>query len=55
MPVRIFTDAASERTITLMRTGSTRTMIAYAYGDRIIWGASARIIAHTIGIVKNAV
>ena len=55
VPVRIFTDDASERTITLMRNGSTRTMIAYAYGDRISWGAAARIIANTIDIVKNAV
>lgn len=55
VPVRVFVDDGSKRTITLIRNGSTRTMPAYAYGDRIIWGASARIIANTIDIVNNAV
>ncbi len=54
VPVRVFVDETSKRTITLIRDGSTRTMPAYAYGDRIIWGASARIIANTLDIVKNA-
>ena len=54
VPVRIFVDDASRRTITLIRNGSTRNMIAYAFEDRIIWGASARIIANTLEIVKNA-
>ena len=54
VPVRVFVDDASKRTITLIRNGGTRKMIAFAYGDRIIWGASARIIANTIDIVKNA-
>lgn len=55
VPVRVFVDDGSKRTITLIRNGSTRTMPAYAYGNRIIWGASARIIANTIDIVNNAV
>lgn len=55
VPVRVFVDDSSKRTITLVRNGSTRTMPAYAYGNRIIWGASARIIANTIDIVNNAV
>jgi 8-oxo-dGTP pyrophosphatase MutT (NUDIX family) len=54
VPVRVFVDDGSKRTITLIRNGSTRTMPAYAYGNRIIWGASARIIANTIDIVNNA-
>ena len=54
VPVRVFVDDASKRTITLIRNGTTRTINAYAYGDRIIWGASARIIANTLEIVKNA-
>ncbi len=53
VPVSVFVDDASKRTITLIRNGGTRTMTAFAYGDRIIWGASARIIANTIDIVKN--
>jgi hypothetical protein len=54
VPVSVFVDDASKRTITLIRNGGTRTMTAFAYGDRIIWGVSARIIANTIDIVKNA-
>ncbi len=53
VPVRVFVDDASKRTITLIRDGCTRTITAYAYGDRIIWGASARIIANTLDIVEN--
>lgn len=53
IPVRVFVDDTSKRNITLIRNGSTRTMPAYAYGDRIIWGASARIMANTIEIVNN--
>jgi len=52
--VRIFVDEVSKRTITLIRNGTTRKINAYAYEDRIIWGASARIIANTIDIVMNA-
>ena len=54
VPVRIFVDEVSKRTITLIRNGTTRKINAYAYEDRIIWGASARIIANTIEIVMNA-
>jgi 8-oxo-dGTP pyrophosphatase MutT (NUDIX family) len=54
VPVRIFVDDASKRTITLIRNGSTRVITAYAYEDRIIWGASARIIANTLDIIKSA-
>ncbi len=53
VPVRVFVDDASKRTITLIRNGNARTMTAYAYGDRIIWGASARIIANTLEIVES--
>ena len=55
IPIRVFVDEMSERTITLVRNGDTRTMTAYAYEDRIIWGASARIIRNTLDIVMNAV
>ena len=54
VPVRIFVDDASKRTITLIRSGQTRKWKAYAYEDRIIWGASARIISNVIDIVMNA-
>jgi len=54
VPVRIFVEEVSKRTITLIRNGTTRKINAYAYEDRIIWGASARIIANTIDIVMNA-
>jgi 8-oxo-dGTP pyrophosphatase MutT (NUDIX family) len=54
VPVRIFVDDASKRTITLIRNGQTRKLKAYAYEDRIIWGASARIISNVIDIVMNA-
>ena len=54
VPVRIFVDEVSKRTITLIRNGTTRKINGYAYEDRIIWGASARIIANTIDIVMNA-
>ncbi len=54
VPVRVFVDDSSKRTITLIRNGRTRAMPAYAYGNRIIWGASARIISNTIDIVNNA-
>ena len=53
IPVRIFVDDVSKRTITLIRNGTTRKINAYAYEDRIIWGASARIIANTIDIVTD--
>ena len=55
IPIRVFVDDTSKRTITLIRNGNTRAISAYAYGDRIIWGASARIIANTLDIVKNAI
>ena len=54
VPIRVFVDDDSKRNITLIRNGSSRTMVAYAFGDRIIWGASARIIANTLDIVKKA-
>ncbi|HIF72793.1 MAG TPA: CoA pyrophosphatase [Dehalococcoidia bacterium] len=54
VPVRIFVDAASKRTITLIRNGQTRKITAYAYEDRIIWGASGRIISDVIDVVMNA-
>lgn len=54
VPVRVFVDELSRRTITVVRKDSTRKLTAYAYEDRIIWGASARIIANTIDIVMNA-
>ncbi len=54
VPVSVFVNKKYKRSITLIRDGSIRTMDAYAYGDRIIWGASARIITNTIDIVKNA-
>ena len=53
IPVRVFVDDISKRTITIIRNGSRREMVAYAYEDRIIWGASAWIIANTIDIVMN--
>ena len=55
IPVTVFVDQMSKRTITLIRNGDTRVMTAYAYEDRIIWGASARIITNTFDIVMNAV
>ena len=55
IPVSVFVDQMSKRTITLIRNGDTRVMTAYAYEDRIIWGASARIITNTFDIVMNAV
>ncbi|MDP6667383.1 MAG: CoA pyrophosphatase [Dehalococcoidia bacterium] len=54
VPVRVFTDVTTQRTMRLTRNGSTRNMTAYAYEDRIIWGASARIIENTIQIVTGA-
>jgi 8-oxo-dGTP pyrophosphatase MutT (NUDIX family) len=54
IPVRIFVDEVSKRTITMIRNGNTRKTIAFAYEDRIIWGASAWIIANAIEIVMNA-
>ena len=54
VPVRIFVDESYRRSITLIRNGNTRDMIAFAYEDRIIWGASARIISNTIDVVMNA-
>ena len=55
IPIRVFVDEMSKRTITLVRNGDARTMTAYAYEDRIIWGASARIIRNTLDVVMNAV
>ncbi|MEE8046677.1 MAG: CoA pyrophosphatase [Dehalococcoidia bacterium] len=54
IPVRVFVNDESKRTITIIRNGTRREMIAYAYEDRIIWGASAWIIQNTIDIVMNA-
>jgi|TARA_B100002003_G_scaffold191572_1_gene180683 8-oxo-dGTP pyrophosphatase MutT (NUDIX family) len=54
VPVRVLADENSKRTIRLIRNGSTRNMTAYAYEDRIIWGASARIISNTIDIVTKS-
>jgi 8-oxo-dGTP pyrophosphatase MutT (NUDIX family) len=54
VPVRVFVEEISRRSITVIRAGSTRKLTAYAYEDRIIWGASAQIIANTIDIVMNA-
>ena len=53
-PVRVFVDAGSRRSITVVRKSGVRKLTAYAYEDRIIWGASAQIIANTINIVMNA-
>ena len=55
IPVTVFVNEMSKRTITLIRSGDTRVMTAYACEDRIIWGASARIIDNTFDIVMNAV
>ena len=54
VPVRVFVDAGSRRSITVVRKSGVRKLTAYAYEDRIIWGASAQIIANTINIVMNA-
>ena len=54
VPVRVFVDAVSRRSMTVVRNGEMRKLTAYAYEDRIIWGASAQIIANTIDIVMNA-
>ena len=54
VPVRVFVDAVSRRSMTVVRNGEIRKLTAYAYEDRIIWGASAQIIANTIDIVMNA-
>jgi 8-oxo-dGTP pyrophosphatase MutT (NUDIX family) len=54
VPVRVFVDAGSRRSITIVRKSGVRKLTAYAYEDRIIWGASAQIIANTINIVMNA-
>jgi 8-oxo-dGTP pyrophosphatase MutT (NUDIX family) len=54
VPVRVFVDENTRRSITVIRNGSTRKLTAYAYEDRIIWGASAQIIANAIDIVMNA-
>ena len=54
VPVRVLADENSKRTIRLIRNGCTRNMTAYAYEDRIIWGASARIISNTIDIVTKS-
>jgi len=55
IPVKVFVDDRSKRTITLIRNGDTRLISAYAYEDRIIWGASARIISNIFDIVMNSV
>jgi len=47
-------DAVSRRSITVVRKSEVRKLTAYAYEDRVIWGASAQIIANTIDIVMNA-
>jgi len=54
VPVRVFVDSVSRRTITVVRKNGVRKLTAYAYEDRIIWGASAQIIANTMNIVMNA-
>ena len=54
VPVRVFVDAASRRSITVVRECGVRKLSAYAYEDRVIWGASAQIITNTIDIVMNA-
>ena len=54
IPVRIFVDAVSRRSITVVRKSGVRKLTAYAYEDRIIWGASAQIIANAMNIVMNA-
>ncbi|NQW20141.1 MAG: CoA pyrophosphatase [Chloroflexi bacterium] len=54
VPVRVFIDDISNRTITIIRNSSTRKLNAYAYEDRIIWGTSAQIIANTIEIIMNS-
>lgn len=54
VPLRVFVDEVSRRSITVIRGGTTRKLTAYAYEDRIVWGASAQIIANTIDIVMNA-
>ncbi|MDE0592348.1 MAG: CoA pyrophosphatase [Dehalococcoidia bacterium] len=54
VPVRVFVDAVSRRSITVVRKSGVRKLTAYAYEDRIIWGASAQIIANTMNIVMNA-
>ncbi|MDA1279087.1 MAG: CoA pyrophosphatase [Chloroflexi bacterium] len=54
VPVRVFADEAYRRSISVMRNGGVRSMIAYAYEGRIIWGASARIISNAIDVVNGA-
>ena len=54
VPVRVFVDTLFRRSITVVRKNKVRKLTAYAYEDRIIWGASAQIIANTINIVMNA-
>ncbi|MBG82836.1 MAG: hypothetical protein CL791_05955 [Chloroflexi bacterium] len=54
VPVRVFVDQSSKRSITILKNGTTRIIDAYVYEGRVIWGASARIIANTINIVKEA-
>lgn len=54
IPVRVFVDVVSRRSITVVRKSGVRKLTAYAYEDRIIWGASAQIIANAMNIVMNA-
>ena len=52
-PVRVLTDTANRRSITLVRDTGERRWDAIAYDGRIVWGASARIINRVSSILTQ--
>lgn len=52
-PVRMLTDPANRRSITLVRDIGERRWDAIAYEGRIVWGASARIINRVTSILAQ--
>ena len=51
VPVRVLLDRRNRRSITLVRRDGEREWDAIAYGGRVIWGASARIISSAISFL----
>jgi 8-oxo-dGTP pyrophosphatase MutT (NUDIX family) len=54
VPVAELARPESARTISIVEGDSIRTMPAYAYNGRIIWGATGRIIGQTLQAVGMA-
>lgn len=54
VPVKIFANESTRRSITVISNEDERKINAYAHEDRIIWGASARIITNTMNVVMDA-